>query len=61
MQQEGYNTDKKDNLNYIQLFHNFIQGYNLFNIYKMIVLDFLYQVLKGLTREHLMYWIKGLI
>ena len=61
MQQEGCNTNKKNNLDYIQPFYNFIQGYNLSNIYKMIAPDFLYQVLKGLTSKHLMYWIKGLI
>ena len=61
MQQEGYNTNKKDDLNYIQPFYNFIQGYNLFNIHKIIAPDFLYQVLKGLTSKHLVYWIKGLI
>ena len=42
MQQEGYNTDKKDNLNYIWLFYNFVWGYNLSNIYKMMVPDFLH-------------------
>ena len=61
MQQEGYNTDKKNNLDYIQLFYNFVQGYNLFNIHKIIVPNFLYQVLKGLTNKHLIYQIKGLI
>ena len=55
MQQEGYNADKKDNLNYIQPFYNFVQGYNLSNIYKIMVPDFLYQVLKGLTNEHFVY------
>ena len=55
MQQEGYNTNKKDDLNYIQLFCNFVQGYNLFNIYKIIAPNFLYQVLKGLTSKHLIY------
>ena len=55
MQQEGCNANKKDNLDYIQLFYNFVQGYNLSNIYKMIVLNFLYQVLKGLTSKYFMY------
>ena len=55
MQQEGCDTNKKDNLDYIQLFYNFIWGYNLFNIYKIIVPDFLYQVLKGLTSKYLIY------
>ena len=61
MQQEGYNTNKKDNLNYIQPFCNFIQRYNLSNIHKIIMPDFLHQVLKGLTNKHLIYQIKGLI
>ena len=61
MQQEDYNTNKKkDNLNYIQLFRNFVQGHNLSNIYKIIAPNFLYQVLKGLTSKYLMYQIKGL-
>ena len=55
MQQEGCDTNKKNNLDYIQLFYNFIQGYNLFNIYKIIAPNFLYQVLKGLTSKYLMY------
>ena len=55
MQQEDYNTNKKNNSNYIQPFYNFIQGYNLSNIYKMIAPDFLYQVFKGFTSKYLMY------
>ena len=42
MQQEGCDTDKKDDLDYIRPFRNFIQGYNLFNIYKIIAPDFLH-------------------
>ena len=61
MQQEGCNINKKDDLDYIQLFCNFIQDYNLSNIYKIMAFNFLYQVLKGLTSEHFIYWIKGLI
>ena len=61
MQQEGCDTNKKDDLDYIWLFRNFIQGYNLSNIYKIIAPDFLYQVLKGLTSKYLMHQIKGLI
>ena len=61
MQQEGCDADKKNNLNYIQLFHNFIQGYYLSNIHKIIIPNFLHQVLKGLTSKHLIYQIKGLI
>ena len=55
MQQEGYNTDKKNNLNYIWPFRNFVWGYNLSNIYKIIAPDFLYQVLKGLTSKYFVY------
>ena len=61
MQQKGCDTNKKDDLDYIWPFHNFIQGYNLSNIYKIMAPDFLHQVLKGLTSKHLIYWIKGLI
>ena len=55
MQQEGYNTNKKDDLDYIQPFYNFIQGYNLSNIHKIMAPNFLYQVLKGLTSEYLIH------
>ena len=55
MQQKGCNINKKDDLNYIWPFYNFIWGYNLSNIYKIIAPDFLHQVLKGLTSEHFIY------
>ena len=42
MQQKGCNTNKKDNLDYIRPFRNFIQGYNLSNIYKIIAPNFLH-------------------
>ena len=61
MQQEGCDTDKKDDSDYIRPFRNFAWGHNLSNIHKMMAPDFLHQVLKGLTSEHLMHWIKGLI
>ena len=55
MQQEGCDVNKKDDLDYIQLFCNFIWGYNLSNIHKMIVPNFLYQILKGLISKHFIY------
>jgi hypothetical protein len=60
-QKENNVTRTGDDEDYIRPFRNFAWNHELSNIHEMMGPDFLHQVLKGLTGEHIMNWIRDFL